>query len=104
MSNALTIPGAVALPENKVWHNRVEIKSESSDRIYIVAQRKTDNTWGCNCPGWIRFRRCKHLEAMKPALEAAGLDVKSINSPSTHHESPKPSKSPEIKRIPKFEF
>jgi hypothetical protein len=56
------------LPDNAQWRNRFEIRSESSTRLYTVAQRKSDGTWGCSCPGWKTRRTCKHLSAMLPAL------------------------------------
>lgn len=71
-SKALALSvGADPLPENAGWKNRMEIRSESSSRLYTVAQRKTDNTWACSCPGWKRWRTCKHLDRMVPALSAA---------------------------------
>ena len=53
--------GTVVLPDNSQWTNRFEIKSASSNRVYVVAQHKTSRYWACSCPGWIRFRKCKHL-------------------------------------------
>jgi hypothetical protein len=64
--------GAVVLPDNDQWVNRMEIRSETSSRIYIVAQRKSDGSWGCSCPGWKAHRHCKHLRAMGPALRTIG--------------------------------
>ena len=49
------------LPDNNQWTNRFEIRSESSNRIYIIAQHKLKKHWGCSCPGWRRYRKCKHL-------------------------------------------
>jgi hypothetical protein len=63
--------GATVLPDNAQWSMRLNIRSESSSRIYTVARKKSDNTWGCSCPGWRTRRTCKHLTAMVPALEAA---------------------------------
>ena len=40
--------GSVALPDNDQWENRFEIKSETSDRIYIVSQHKKLRYWGCS--------------------------------------------------------
>lgn len=64
------------LPDNKTHTNRLEIRSESSNRVYVVAQRKTDGghygEWECSCMGWIRYRRCKHLSAMLPSLKKLG--------------------------------
>jgi hypothetical protein len=55
---------ASLLPDNKQFTNRFEIHSETSDRVYVVAQHKTGRWWSCGCFGWIRFRRCKHLSAL----------------------------------------
>lgn len=55
--------GAVALADNDQYTNRFEIRSQTSNRKYIIAQHKTSRWWACSCPGWIRFRKCKHLEA-----------------------------------------
>lgn len=52
------------LPDNKLWKNRFEIRSESSDRVYIVSQNITKGHMGCSCPGWRRYRTCKHLSAL----------------------------------------
>jgi hypothetical protein len=45
----------------KKWH----IKSESSNREYVVSL-SDENTWGCSCPAW-KFRRqeCKHIVRVK---------------------------------------
>lgn len=72
----ITIPGAVMLPANASHVNRMEIKSESSNRLYIVAQSRSIGNWQCSCPSWIYQRLpldqrkpCKHLNAMMPMLE-----------------------------------
>ena len=65
MSLALNIPfDFTPLPDNTEWTNRFEIKSESSNRIYRIAQNKKKRFWGCNCPGWISRKKCKHLTAL----------------------------------------
>lgn len=46
------------------WINRTEIKSETSNRVYVVAQHTEKRSWGCSCPGWRRHRRCKHLQRL----------------------------------------
>ena len=71
MSNiTLYVPQHDRLPDNAQWQNRFEIRSESSDRIYIVAQNKAKRHWACSCPGYRRFRHCKHLAALAlPAYE-----------------------------------
>lgn len=56
------------LPDNDQWQNRIEIKSETSTRVYTVAQNKANLTWGCSCFGWKRYRHCKHLDNMMPTL------------------------------------
>ncbi len=52
------------LPDTATHENRFEIRSESSDAIYIIAQSKTGRWWSCGCHGWIRHKKCKHLEAL----------------------------------------
>ena len=73
--NALVVAanriGANLLPDNAQWTNRVEIKSSSSSRLYIVAQHKTNGSFGCSCPGWKAHRHCKHLDLMVPLLISA---------------------------------
>lgn len=67
MPNEITIRppyGAIQEPENAQWKNRFKIKSESSNRMYLVAQNKKTNKWGCSCAGYISHRHCKHLTAM----------------------------------------
>jgi hypothetical protein len=68
--------GSDTLPDNKTHINRMEIRSESSNRVYIVAQRATNGSthgqWECSCMGWIRHRNCKHLKAMLPSLRQLG--------------------------------
>lgn len=52
------------------WVNRIEIKSATSSRVYVVAQRVSTGLWECSCPGWKSRRRCKHLAAMGKATQA----------------------------------
>jgi len=54
--------GSIMLPDNAQWENRFEIRSETSGRIYIVSQNIKKRHWGCSCPGWKRYRTCKHLQ------------------------------------------
>lgn len=60
--------GTALLPDNDQWTNRFEVHSETSSRVYIIAQNKANKTWGCSCMGWKRHRNCKHLGAVMPAL------------------------------------
>lgn len=65
--------GGDILPDNDSHQYRFNIKSESGSRLYVVAQRKHGEhtgRWECSCMGWIRHRRCKHLEAMGTQLRA----------------------------------
>jgi hypothetical protein len=52
------------LPDNAQYTNRFQIKSESSDKLYTIAQNKSGLWWACSCPGWIRHKTCKHLTAL----------------------------------------
>jgi hypothetical protein len=65
------------LPDGPKHRHRMEIKSETSTRKYIVSQRIETGEWECGCPGWKSYHgrfvdyKCKHLKAMVPALAAA---------------------------------
>lgn len=68
MTDALVVirrAGGMRLPDNGQWTNRFEIRSESSNRLYTIAQNKKTGQWGCSCPGYRRarhgVRKCKHL-------------------------------------------
>lgn len=50
------------LPDNAQWTNRVEIRSATSDRVYVVSQNINKRHWACSCPGWKSHRNCKHLQ------------------------------------------
>lgn len=60
----LPIPEADKLPDNSQYTNRFEVRSQTSDSVYIIAQHKTGRWWSCSCFGWIRHRKCKHLGSM----------------------------------------
>ncbi len=62
---ALRIPISVALPDNDQWQYRFQIHSETSSRIYVIAQHKQKKHWGCSCPAYRTHRSCKHLKALK---------------------------------------
>ena len=79
-------PGAVVLPENSQWKNRFEIRSETSDRIYTVAQNKKTNKWACSCFGWIRYKRCKHLQ------DGLGLSLSQIHGANTFENETAPQR------------
>jgi len=49
----LYIPSdAITLPDNEQWQFRFEVHSETSNRVYVIAQHKTKKHWGCSCMGW----------------------------------------------------
>ena len=80
MSNTglvLRVPQGVKLPDNAQYTNRFEIKSSSSNRVYIIAQHKTGRWWACSCPGWIRYKKCRHLEALGLPCYQKPLEVSS---------------------------
>lgn len=68
--------GLEPLEENRTHRFRMHIKSESTNALYIVAQSKSNGSWGCSCPGWIRHRVCKHLRAIAPILNAPEFRAK----------------------------
>lgn len=73
-SNILLALNAVALlPDNAQWKNRFQVASSDGSKLYTIAQRKSDNSWGCGCPGWIykkagRPRGCTHLSSREAVL------------------------------------
>lgn len=71
MDNIYKPEDAKELPDNALWKNRFEIKSETSGATYIIAQNKTTGRWGCSCPSWkMRSRNwCKHLEALRVPID-----------------------------------
>jgi hypothetical protein len=54
----------LTMPDNDQWQFRFKVESESSNRLYVIAQHKKKKHWACSCPGWKRHRKCKHLEAI----------------------------------------
>lgn len=65
------------LPDNEQYKNRFHIRSSNSNRLYVMAQRKSDNVLTCSCPGWKRARNghlnrsCKHTKLLAPLLKEA---------------------------------
>ena len=51
-------------PDDPQWENKFFIKSESGTNLYTISQNKKHRHWGCNCPGYKRHRKCKHLIAI----------------------------------------
>jgi hypothetical protein len=61
----LYIPSdALTLPDNDQWQFRFEVKSETSNRKYTIAQNKRLKHWGCSCPSYRVRRYCKHLTSI----------------------------------------
>lgn len=54
----------LVLPDNDQWRFRFEVRSETSDRLYTIAQHKEKKHWGCSCPSYRVRRYCKHLQAI----------------------------------------
>lgn len=52
------------LPDNQSFTNRFRIKSESSNRLYTIAQSISGRWWACECRGWISHKHCKHLDVL----------------------------------------
>lgn len=74
MSSMIVRPdNSVSLPDKGCWTNRFEIYSESSNRVYVVAQNKDTGKWGCSCPGYCSKRKCKHL------IQGCGLSESDIH-------------------------
>jgi hypothetical protein len=52
------------LPDGKNHINRFKVRSETSGDEYIIAQHRTGRFWTCGCFGFIRWGKCKHLDAL----------------------------------------
>lgn len=73
------ISEAQRLPDQGYYTERTYIKSDTSENNYIVARNNNLNRWECDCPGWKRYRKCKHLIKLgfalaKPNSFAKGYD------------------------------
>ena len=55
---------STSLPDTEQWINRIEIKSETSNRLYTIAQNRIGRYWACSCPAGKTRKNCKHLEKM----------------------------------------
>jgi hypothetical protein len=68
MKNGLmTIPrqAVEVLQDTDRYKNRFKIRSESSNRLYLVSYDNAPNAgyWTCSCRGNIAHGNCKHLTA-----------------------------------------
>ncbi len=77
------------------WADRIEIKSSSSSRVYVVAKNVITGAWGCSCPGWKSHRTCKHLKSMglapvvheitHPAAKGEGVQSENFTDAAYEH-------------------
>ncbi|WP_214226664.1 hypothetical protein [Pedobacter sp. B4-66] len=79
MLPTIRISNDIRLPDTDQWQLRFSIESESSDRLYVIAQHKAKRHWGCSCPGWKRNRHCKHLKALGIPADMQPYEVNLIN-------------------------
>jgi hypothetical protein len=66
-NTALTIrvpAGTQLLEDNDNYTNRFKIHSSSSNKVYIVSQSKSGRWWACGCSGWLRHKKCHHLQEL----------------------------------------
>ena len=69
-----------ALPDNATHTCRFEIRSETSDRLYIVSKSKRTGKLECSCPDWVfRKRACKHIREMREFLLEAESSRKELS-------------------------
>ncbi|MDQ0109107.1 hypothetical protein [Chitinophaga terrae (ex Kim and Jung 2007)] len=69
----------MALPDNDQWQHRFNVKSESSNRLYVISQNKKGRHWACSCPGWKAHRTCKHLSVLGLPGKCTPYEVNLIN-------------------------
>lgn len=84
MNNTTQLPTryidrSLMLPDNDQWQFRFEIFSETSNRIYVIAQNKKKLHWGCSCMAYKRWRKCKHLVAVGLPTHEKPFEVNIIN-------------------------
>lgn len=58
--------GAPALPDNKQYKGRFQVRSESSHNLYMISYLvgPNSNYWVCSCRGCISTGQCKHLTSL----------------------------------------
>jgi hypothetical protein len=70
------------LPDTKTHVNRFLVRSEKSDRTYVVSQRRGKRKWLCGCFDFLVNRKqksnCKHLRPMVKTLRALQKEVKAL--------------------------
>ncbi len=98
--------GVALLPDEGGYRHRMHVKSETSSRLYVVSQRVSDGEWCCGCRGWISHRRCKHLQAMLPALRRLGAPAAAKAAPTPSRAAnpqPQPSSPRVAETLPAME-
>jgi len=84
MANELTInlrsKGVELLPDSDRYKCRFTVRSESSNRLYMVSFDMAPGAgyWKCSCPGCLRTGQCKHLTAMGLKGRQYGKDLKTL--------------------------
>jgi len=79
MKPTIYVQPEMALPDTDQWQNRFNVKSESSNRLYVISQNKKGRYWGCSCPGWKAHRTCKHLSTLGLPANCTPYEVNLIN-------------------------
>lgn len=64
MLPTIRISEELRLKDTDQWQFRFHVQSETSNRLYVIAQHKKKLHWGCSCMAWKRYRHCKHLDAV----------------------------------------
>jgi len=72
----LYVPRHDILEPNLLWENRFQIKSTSSDRLYIIAQNKAKRHCACSCPSYRTRRYCRHLKELGLGEKEESLNFK----------------------------
>lgn len=63
-SNSLVPSNAIeVLPDSDRYKCRFKVRSESSNRLYLMSYDTAGSYWTCSCRGNIRHGQCKHLTA-----------------------------------------
>lgn len=80
MLPTIRIAARMSLPDNDQWQFRFHVKSETSNRLYTIAQHKAKKHWGCSCPGYKAHRKCKHLQAIGVPCHETPYEVNVIQN------------------------
>ena len=84
MANELVVNlrarGVQLLPDSDRYKCRFTVRSESSNRLYMISFDVANGAgyWKCSCPGYLRTGQCKHLTAMGLKGRKYGKDNKTL--------------------------